>query len=182
MADGGTGATAAVKAGEHEVWALWRAYKRLFRTLTLPLSTLFTPGAWGWLGNDVVSGLRKNPSTKRALDLLAPLPDPLFDKLSALASVNLRRQEQGFQVLAIFYVSVPLTAALLFGEIAPGEVLSLLRDETRAVLQLVVMLGGATVLYMAALWRARQMVHVIDLARIERGQSPFTALELRETS
>lgn len=33
---------------EHQVWSLWRAYKRLFATWTLPISTLFTPGRWGW--------------------------------------------------------------------------------------------------------------------------------------
>jgi len=165
---------------EHEVWTLWRAYKRLFSTWSLPISTFFTPGAWGWLGNDVVSGLRKNGSTRKAFELLSPLSDEQFDKLSALVSVNLRRQEQGFQVLAVFYISVPLTFALFVGEIAPGEVLAFIRDEPQATWQLVISLAAVTLLYLAALWRARQMMHVLDLARIERGQSPYTALELRD--
>ena len=34
--------------------------------------------------------------------------------------------------------------------------------------------------YVMTHWRSRQIVGVLDLVRIERGQSPFTALELRE--
>lgn len=34
--------------------------------------------------------------------------------------------------------------------------------------------------YFMSHWRSRQIVAVLDLIRIERGQSPYTALELRE--
>ena len=49
-----------------------------------------------------------------------------------------------------------------------------------------VLFGGAAVLglapagYLSSLWRSRQIVGVLDLIRIERGQAPFTALELRD--
>lgn len=168
-------------ASEHQVWPLWRAYKRLFRTWMLPISTWTTPGAWGWLGNDVVSGLRANPSTRKAVALLQDVAAPEFDTLSALATLNLRRQEQGFQVLVLFYISVPLTLILAVGEFAPEAGLAFMRQERDVLLQLGVALVGATLFYLAALWRARQMVHVLDLIRIERDQRPFTAVELRET-
>lgn len=60
----------------------------------------------GLVGNDLISGLRRNPSTRRAFPLLRDAPGPMFDAVAALATVNLRRQEQGFQVLALFYISV----------------------------------------------------------------------------
>lgn len=168
-------------AVEEEVWTFWRTYKKLFRTWLLPLSTWTTPGAWGWLGNDVVSGLRANPSTKKAFVMLQPASASVFDALSALASLNLRRQEQGFQVLVLFYISVPLTIILAVGEFAPEAGLAFMRRQGEAALYLGVVLVGASLVYLAALWRARQMVHVLDLIRIARRAEPYTAVELRES-
>lgn len=164
----------------HAVWPLWMAYKRLFRTMTLPVSVWATPGAWGWFGNDVVSGLRRNPSTARAFALLDSASPELFNTLSALATLNQRRQELGFQMLAIFYVTVPVTAFVSAGEIAPEALIAFVRDRQESLITFVSLLVLTTLVYLASLWRARQMVQVLDLIRLERGVSTVSTAELRE--
>jgi hypothetical protein len=165
---------------DHPVWPIWLAYKRLFRTASLPISGWTTPGSWGWLGNDIVSGLRRNPSTQKAFRLLEDVPPELFNALSALATLNQRRQEQGFQMLAVFYVTVPVTLFVSAGEIAPEATLAFARDQTSTLFGLVLVTIGVTLVYLGSLWRARQMVQVLDLIRLERGVSPMSTVELRE--
>ena len=47
-------------------------------------------------------------------------------------------------------------------------------------IQIAVIAAAGPVLYFMSHWRAPQMVAALDLVRIERGQSPYTALELRQ--
>jgi hypothetical protein len=165
---------------DHPVWPLWLSFKRHFPTLTLPVSTFTTPGAWGWFGNDVVSGLRRNPSTARAFALVAGASPDLFNALSALATLNQRRQELGFQMLAIFYVTVPVTLFVSAGEIAPDALLAFADSQRRTLIGLTATFILVTLVYLASLWRARQMVQVLDLIRLERGLEPVSTVELRE--
>ena len=162
------------------MWPLWRSYKRLFSTWTIVLSTFATPGAWGWFGNDVVGPFRRNPSTNKAFALLSDTPPEVFNALSALAALNQRRQELGFQMLVLFYVTVPVTLFVSAGEIFPDEFRRYLAVQGEVTLQLVGGLVLVTLIYLAALWRARQMVHVMDLIRIERGLDPVSTVELRD--
>lgn len=55
-----------------------------------------------------------------------------------------------------------------------------MRDNLRTTIQFGVMAALGPLLFFMSHWRSRQIVAVLDLIRIERGQSPFTALELRE--
>lgn len=165
---------------DHPVWPLWLAYKRLFPTLGMLLSGATTPGSWGWFGNDVVSGLRRNPSTSKAFALVHDAPPDLFNALSALATLNQRRQELGFQMLAVFYVTVPVTLFVSAGEIAPEATLVFARNQADTLFGIVAALIATMLIYLASLWRARQMVQVLDLIRLERGVSPVSTVELRE--
>lgn len=177
---GGEAAGSPTPLGEHPVWPLWRGYKRLFPTWTLPLSTWSTPGSWGWLGNDLLSGLRKNPSTRKAFALLAETPNDVFNGLSALAAMNLRRQEQGFQLLLAVYITIPVTLLIALGEIDGERFWRLVQADEGMIVRLGFFLIALTLFYLAALWRARQMVHVLDLIRIERGLDPVSTVELRD--
>lgn len=162
------------------IWPIWRRYKRLFRTWTMQIDMWLTPGSWGWFGNDVVSAFRKNPSTKRAFALLGDVSPEVFNAISALATLNQRRQELGFQMLALFYVTVPLTLFVSAGEIFPEAFRDFMTKEGDTTIRLLGFLIGFTLLYLASLWRARQMVHVLDLIRIERGLDPVSTVELRD--
>ena len=169
-----------VKSERADVWALWDKLKRLFPTWSLLPEAFYTPGAWGYVGVDFVSGFRKNPSPLKTFDLLKDVDEVRFDALSALANLNARRQEQLLRAVVIGYLTLPLTITALAADLAGDSVMGLLREHTTAAIQI-----GATITlgplgYFLSHWRSHQIVGVLDLIRIERGRTPFTALELRE--
>ena len=84
-----------------ELWRLWRELKRFFPTWSLLPSSFYTPGAWGYLGVDFISGFRRNRSTNQAFELLRDVDDARFDAVSALANLNTRRQEQMLRAVVI---------------------------------------------------------------------------------
>lgn len=168
-------------AGEAgELWALWDKLKRLFPSWGLVPEAFYTPGAWGYVGVDFVTGFRKNPSTLKTFALLQDVDDARFDALSALANLNARRQEQVLRAVVIIYLTLPLTITALAADMAGDSVMGLLREHTTAAIQIAATITLAPLGYFLSHWRSRQIVGVLDLIRIERGQAPFTALELRE--
>ena len=169
-----------VKSERADVWALWDKLKRLFPTWSLLPEAFYTPGAWGYVGVDFVSGFRKNPSTLKTFDLLKDVDEVRFDALSALANLNARRQEQLLRAVVIGYLTLPLTITALAADLAGDSVMGLLREHTTAAIQIGAMITLGPLGYFLSHWRSRQIVGVLDLIRIERGQTPFTALELRE--
>ena len=68
----------------------------------------------------------------------------------------------------------------LLAEIAGDSLLSFVREHLTLTIQLGASLTLAVLGYFLSHWRSRQIVSVLDLIRIERGQAPYTALELRE--
>ncbi|HZV84539.1 MAG TPA: hypothetical protein VFF48_06080 [Brevundimonas sp.] len=174
-----SGGAAESSAGDR-VWALWRGLKSYFPTWSLLPSTFVTPGAWGYLGNDFISGFRRNKSTYQAFALLDGVPNADFDALSALANLNARRQDQMLRAVVIAYLTVPLSAVAVVAEVAGGSLMSFVRDQPDVAIQIGVALAAGPLAYFMSHWRSRQIVAVLDLIRIERGQSPYTALELRE--
>jgi hypothetical protein len=171
---------AASGARADETWALWRALIRHFPVWSLLPSSFTTPGAWGYLGVDFLTGFRANPSTHRAFEILAGADDALFDGVSALASLNARRHEQMLRAVVIAYLTVPISILALAAEVAGDGLLAYGREHIQVLAPLVAGLTLAPLGYFLGHWRSRQIVGVLDLIRIERGQSPFTALELRE--
>lgn len=163
-----------------ELWALWDRLKRIFPTWSVLPEAFYTPGAWGYVGVDFVSGFRKNPSTLKTFALLEDVDDACFDALSALANLNARRQEQLLRAVVIGYLTLPLTVTALAADLAGDSVMGLLRDHTTIAIQIAAMITLGPLGYFLSHWRSRQIVGVLDLIRIERGQAPFTALELRE--
>lgn len=142
-------------------------------------SSLYTPGAWGYLGVDFVSGFRRNRSTRQAFELLQGVDDSAFDSVSALANLNSRRQDQMLRGVVIAYLTVPVSIIAILAELAGDSVMALVRDHLQLSIQLGVTATLAPLGYYLSHWRSRQIVSVLDLIRIERGQSPYTAPELR---
>lgn len=169
--------TTAAAAG---LWTLWGRLKALFPVWSLIPSSFYTPGAWGYAGVDFVSGFRRNPSTLKAFALLKDVDDALFDALSALASLNARRQDQMLRAVVIGYLTIPLSILALLAEVAGDTVMSFLRAHSDEIIPFVAAVTLAPITYGMSHWRSRQIISVLDLVRIERGQAPFTALELRE--
>lgn len=163
-----------------DLWSLWRAVKNLFPTWSLLPSSFYTPGAWGYLGVDFISGFRRNPSTIRTFDLLKDIDDATFDALSALASLNARRQDQMLRAVVLAYLTIPLTITAVLAELAGDDLMAFALGNPVTMMYIVAIATVTSAGYMMSQWRSRQIVSVLDLVRIERGQAPFTALELRE--
>ncbi|MET3664167.1 hypothetical protein [Caulobacter sp. 1776] len=163
-----------------EAWALWIRLKRLFPAWNLFLEAFYTPGAWGYMGVDFLSGFRRNRSTVEAFALLEGVDDATFDALSALANLNARRHDQMVRAVVLFYLTVPLSIAALTADLAGDSMLNFLRQHSTLAIQVAAGITLGPVSYLQGQWRSRQIVGVLDLVRIERGQAPFTALELRE--
>lgn len=163
-----------------ELWALWKALTRLFPTWRLIPEAFYTPGAWGYVGVDFVSGFRRNPSTRQTFDLLRDVADARLEALAALASLNSRRQEQLLRAVVIGYLTLPLTITALAADLAGDSVMGLLRAHGSAALQLALLITVAPVGYFLGHWRSRQIVGVLDLVRIERGRADRSASEAED--
>ncbi len=161
------------------LWALWKRLKSFFPVWSLLPSSFNTPGAWGYAGVDFVSGFRKNPSTIRSFELLDGVDEPTFDALSALANLNVRRQEQMLRAVILGYLTIPLSVMALLAELAGDSVMTFIKQRPELAIQITVVATLGPAMYLMSHWRSRQIVSVLDLIRIERGQAPFTALELR---
>lgn len=170
----------AAMSGAAEAWVLWGKLRRLFPAWSLFLEAFYTPGAWGYMGVDFLNGFRKNPSTVKAFALLDGVDDATFDALSALASLNARRHDQMVRAVVLIYLTVPLSIAALTADLAGDSMLSFLRTHSTVAIQVAAGVTLGPLSYLQGQWRARQILGVLDLIRIERGQAPFTALELRE--
>ena len=163
-----------------ELWGLWGALKGYFPAWSLIPSSFYTPGAWGYLGVDFLSGFRQNRSTKQAFALLEDVDEATFDALSALANLNARRQDQMLRAVIIGYLTVPLSVLAVMAELAGDSVMTFARTHISLIVPIVVGTTMGPLSYFMSHWRSRQIVGVLDLIRIERGQAPFTALELRD--
>jgi hypothetical protein len=163
-----------------DAWALWKRLKTYFPTWSLLPESFVTPGAWGYMGNDFISGFRQNRSTKQTFELLDGVADHDFDALSALANLNARRQDQMLRAVVIAYLTVPLSVVAILAEVAGGSLLTFVREHSDWAIQTAVAVTTAPLAFFMSHWRSRQIVGVLDLIRIERGQSPYTALELRD--
>ncbi|WP_156396138.1 MULTISPECIES: hypothetical protein [unclassified Caulobacter] len=163
-----------------ELWRLWRSLHRLFPTWSLLPDSFVTPGAWGYLGVDFVSGLRRNPSTLKAFALLDSAADELFDGLTALAALNGRRQDQLLRVVILIYLTAPLSLLALVAELSGDSLLSFVKAHQAATIWLALTITLAPLGYLISTWRSKQLISVLDLIRVERQQRPCAALELRE--
>lgn len=160
-------------------WRIWEDLRAWFPAWSLIPSSFNTPGAWGYTGVDFVSGFRRNPSTIAAFKILDDVDEPTFDGVSALAALNARRHDQMFRAVVVGYLTVPISVLALLAELAGDSVISFARNHADLIVPLVVASAGGPLAGMG-LWRSRQILGVLDLVRIERGQTPFTALELRQ--
>ncbi|KSB90936.1 hypothetical protein AS593_12320 [Caulobacter vibrioides] len=158
-------------AAEQELacWTLWRRLKNEFPAWSFVPSWFYSPGAYGYLGVDFLSGFRRNSSTKRAFALLDGVDDKTFDAVAALAALNSRRQEQMLRAVVVFYLTVPVSVTALVAEIVGDDLGTFVRDNTVNCLGLALTLAVGPLSYLVSTWRSRQIVGVLDLIKIERG-------------
>lgn len=162
------GAVADPLTPEHPVWPLWRTLKVKFAVWSAMGDAFSSPGAWGYVGNDFVSGLRRNRSTIETFALMDAAPAQ-YEAVRALAALNARRHEQMFQFVVLLYVSIPLTIILGLAEVMPEGLLQHFREQQVSVAIFAGMFTFGAAAYLVGVWRARQLVSVLDLWRLERG-------------
>lgn len=155
-----------------ELWGLWRRLKRLFPTWSLIPSSFYTPGAMGYLGVDFIMGLRRNPSTIAADRLLKDIDELTFAGIAALADLNLARQDQLLKFVILTYLTVPISFTALMAEIYGSGLLAFVSANRQTAISLVAIATISPLGYMMSQWRARQIVSVLELIRIERLQKP----------
>ncbi|QTC90570.1 hypothetical protein [Brevundimonas goettingensis] len=118
-----------------ELWNLWRRLKHNFPAWSLLPSGLYTPGAWGYIGVDFISGFRRNTSTRQTFDLLDGVDDKMFDALYALAGLNGRRQDQMLKAVVIGYLTLPLSIIAIIADIEGDSVAAFIRANSATVIR-----------------------------------------------
>lgn len=166
---GEAGGAPAERVNSAAAWELWRRLRRFFPVWSLLPSTFVTPGAWTMMGVDYVSGFRRNRSTRQTFALLSDVRAETFETVAALAALNVRRQLNMLRAVIVAYVTFPLSLVATAGQIAPDRVEQLIRDNPDTALTLFAGSTLGALYYVMSWWRARQMVEVLDLFRIERG-------------
>jgi hypothetical protein len=148
-----------------EPWDVWRRLTGRFSIARMPMECLVSPGAWSFFGSDVVSGLRRNRSTTAALSMVEQLDPRAFEDLAALAEVNQRRQEAAFRVTALMFVIGPVVSGIVLDLFAPAT-MGMVRGSDAWTLPALVLFAVLVLLRLAGLWRARQLVSVLEIARV----------------
>lgn len=151
------------------VWDVWRRLIRRLSIGRMPVECLVSPGAWGFFGSDVVSGLRRNRSTAAALAMLEPLDARAFEEIAALAEVNQRRQDAAFRVTALMFVIGPVVSGIVLDLFAPAA-MGMVRGSDSWTLPALALFAGLVLLRLAGLWRARQLVSIVEIARVIQGR------------
>ncbi|MFT3997156.1 MAG: hypothetical protein QM667_07100 [Asticcacaulis sp.] len=154
---------------ETPVWALWQRLTPLFPGWSLIPSAFATPGAWTMMGVDFLSGLRRNGSTRKAFELMQGVDTATFAAIVDMAALNEKRQEQILKAVIIGYLTIPLSIIAVLAEIAGDTLSSYAHAHTSEIIQWVCILTAAPAGYFLSHWRARQIVSVLELIRIERG-------------
>lgn len=84
------------------------------------------------------------------------------------------------RAVIIGYLTIPFSIIALLAEVMGDSLMAFVNENRMMTIQFVVLCSFGVLAFFCGHWRSRQIVGVLDLVRIERGQMPFTALELRE--
>jgi len=119
-----------------------------------------------------MTGMRRNRSTQAVFDLLAPRPLSDVEAMVGIADINARRQRQMLTIMVVLYVTVPVTGVATWAELSSETALSILRENMTFVIELFAIATTGVAYYAASHWRARQMLEVLELVKIERLAAP----------
>lgn len=157
-------------AAQDPIWGVWRAVTRALSMRGMLWESFAAPSVWGMIGIDYISGLRRNASTQKVVDILSSLSAHDLRRVHALAQINHHRHEAISRWTAVGMLTVPVSAALVLSEIAPGLLDRLRRSyEAGGWAALVGSALAVVAFYLLAAWRARQVATVVELALVERG-------------
>ena len=156
-----------------EIWGVWKALCRRFSATRLILWDWYaeTP-TWSLSGVDLLGVLRRNRSTRDAFDLVSFLSHTDFQTLMELARINVSRQDAALRVIAVQFVSIPVTIFLAWAAYDAESLRNWVSGESPFQLALVaVIFLGTASFFLASNWRARQLAHVLELIALSRTTS-----------
>lgn len=157
------------------VRAVWRALTRALPTWSLPFTSLISPSAYHFVGNDLVSVFQRSKAAREAQIHVKPVGDAELVALDRLAQLNVKRGEQYFRFMAAGFVSVPIGALLALNELYPDLLSRFQADLADAIIAILSVWVVFVALQFASVWRMRHIALVIAFELIERGVSSVGA-------
>jgi hypothetical protein len=149
-----------------EINALWRSLIGLFPALTLPIDFFFSPSMWRLIGSDLMASLVRNRRSRRVAALLARTPADTVGAVRDMAKINAERTGEVFRLVAVGYISLPITFAAFLSDAAPNFVRDLVAHNINAIAFWIVVLAASPIVYFCSMWRAKQLLWAIDAYRL----------------
>ncbi len=119
-------------------------------------------------GNNFISQSRELTYWKRAEKIVADVTNHDLQRLKVWAEINRRQSENFFRVMLVMYITIPITAALVLGQLYPAEWASLDINLEELILMFAVY-TFVLMVFFAGHWKAREMDDFLQLALAERG-------------
>lgn len=150
------------------LWQHWDDLERLFPTWRFLMTGFFS--AWRLrTGFDSLRRLRMDKRTRRAFALLDQIETPMLDDLIALAKANAERQGYFARTILFAYVSIPFSIGALVAQLAPAATQQALLAYAPTWGGALAGIGSAVVVRLVLDGQARQLLALLEIARIERG-------------
>lgn len=154
---------------DHPVWQHWEDLHRLFPTWWFLWTGFFS--AWrARTGFDALRRLRMTRRARRAFALLDQIETPVLDDLIALAKANAERQGYFARTILFAYVSIPFSIGALVAQLAPVATQQAILAYAPAWGGALAGVGSAVVIRLVLDGQARQLLTLLEIARIERSE------------
>ena len=150
---------------------VWRDAVRLYSNARgmRPQATWFS-GVASRTSPRRVEALRRSSAARRLEALIVPLNSAAPRRLEALAAVNVEQASAALRLTLIANISLPVGSVLLFNQLFPGTVTTLIESSSPS--SVILALSMMAALMLAALWysysgvrQARDLLHLILIAR-----------------
>jgi len=120
------------------------------------------------MGNDFISNSRKLTHWRRAEHIIAEVSDHDLQRLKVWAEINRRQSENFFRVMLVIYITIPITAALVLGQLYPTEWAEIGISLNEVALIFSIYSVILLILFVGH-WKAREMDDFLQLSLAERG-------------
>lgn len=150
----------------HEVW---RKLTRAFASWKFfPINPRDFWIASSRMGNDFISRSRKLTYWEKGEAIIAEVSDFNLQRLKVWAEINRRQSENFFRVMLVIYITIPITAALVLGQLYPNE-WAAFGVSLRGLATMFGIYTFALLVLFAGHWKAREIDDFLQLALAERG-------------
>ncbi len=118
-------------------------------------------------GNNFVTYTLRLTYWERAWGIIEGVSTPELRRLKVWSELNLRQSENFFRVTFVLYITIPITAAIVMGQLFPTQWESL-SVEFDAFLMILSFLTAGLLIIFAGYWKAREIDGFLFIALGER--------------